>query len=88
MQGCGKTKDHYKSWYIRVCQLIQYKFIPQYSTDVDEKCFASYLHKQSNVVSTSLFVKERNVWLPFFDINQFFNPLNSFMVIILNTIYG
>ena len=33
-------------------------------------------------------VKERNVWFPFFDISQFFNHLNSFMIIILKTIYG
>ena len=33
-------------------------------------------------------VKERNVWVPFFDINQFFNHLNSSTIIILNTIYG
>ena len=33
-------------------------------------------------------VKERNIWFPFFDIDQSFNHLNSFMIIILNTIYG
>ena len=32
-------------------------------------------------------VKERDVWVPFFDINQLFNHLNSSTIIILNTIY-
>ena len=35
-----------------------------------------------------LIVKERNVWVPFFDIKQIFDHLDSFMIIILNTIYG
>ena len=35
-----------------------------------------------------LVVKEGNVWIPFFDISQYVNQLNSFMIIILNTIYG
>ena len=39
MQGCGNKMATISHGIFRICQLIQYKFILQYSTDVDAKCF-------------------------------------------------
>ena len=82
IQGCGKKSGHYKSWYIRG---LSTQTIQIHSTILHEcRCEMLYLIC-AQIVERGLQiidVKERNIWFPFFDIDQFFNHLNSFNLLI------
>ena len=81
MQGCGKN-GHYKS-----------RFIPGLSTHTIQ-LYSTKLHwcrcEMLYLICTQIVerglqiivVKERTVWVPLFDINQFFDNLNSSTIII------